>query len=137
MSFQAYLDNVKAKTGKSPAEFAKLATQKGLTKHGEIVAWLKSAFELGHGHATAVAGVILKGGNPPRSDAKKLEDLFSGTKASESCSRHRLPDWILESNSKIRPPPGASNLRVTGTPWSPIACVLMMRKKSMPKCCLG
>jgi uncharacterized protein DUF4287/uncharacterized protein DUF5655 len=82
MSFQAYLDNVKAKTGKSPAEFAKLATQKRLTKHGEIVRWLKSTFDLGHGHATAVAGVILKGGNPPRSDAQKLDDLFSATKAS-------------------------------------------------------
>ena len=82
MSYQAYLDNVKAKTGKSPADFAKLATQEGLTKHGEIVAWLKSTFELGHGHATAVAGVILNGDNPPRSDVKKPDDLFSGTKAS-------------------------------------------------------
>jgi hypothetical protein len=82
MSFQAYLDNVKAKTGKSPADFAKLANQKGLTKHGEIVSWLKSDYKLGHGHATAIAGVILKGGSPPRSDGKKLDDLFSGTKAS-------------------------------------------------------
>jgi hypothetical protein len=38
MSFQAYLDNVKAKTGKSPADFAKLVNQEGLTKHGGIVA---------------------------------------------------------------------------------------------------
>jgi hypothetical protein len=58
------------------------AGQKGLTKHGEIVAWLKKDFELGHGHATAIAGVILKGGKPPRSAATKLDDLFSGTKAS-------------------------------------------------------
>jgi hypothetical protein len=33
MSFQAYLDNVKAKTGKTPEDFAKLAAQKGLAKH--------------------------------------------------------------------------------------------------------
>jgi hypothetical protein len=82
MSFQAYLDNVQTKTGKSPADFAKLASQKGLTKHGEIVGWLKSDCKLGHGHATAIAGVILKGGKPPRSDATKLDELFSGTKAS-------------------------------------------------------
>jgi hypothetical protein len=82
MSFQAYLDAVKAKTGKSPAEFAKLAAQKDLTRHGEIVGWLKADYELGHGHATAIAGVILKSGSPPRSDAKKMDDLFSGTKAS-------------------------------------------------------
>jgi hypothetical protein len=29
MSFQAYLDNIQAKTGKSPADFSRLATEKG------------------------------------------------------------------------------------------------------------
>lgn len=58
MSFQAYLDNIKAKTGKSPEDFKKLAAQKGLlkpnTKAGQIVAWLKEDFDLGHGHAMAI-----------------------------------------------------------------------------------
>jgi hypothetical protein len=55
MSFQAYLDSVKAKTGKTLRDLAGLAAQKGLTKHGEIVAWLKRDFGLGHGHANAIA----------------------------------------------------------------------------------
>lgn len=63
MSFQAYLDNIKIKTGKGPEDFKKLATQKGFlekgklkptVKAGEIVAWLKSDFNLGHGHAMAI-----------------------------------------------------------------------------------
>ncbi|MGB2833022.1 MAG: DUF4287 domain-containing protein [Methylotenera sp.] len=58
MSFQAYLDNIKAKTGKTPEEFKQLAEQKWLlisgVKAGEIVAWLKQDFDLGHGHAMAV-----------------------------------------------------------------------------------
>jgi len=58
MSFQAYLDNIKAKTGKSPEDFKKLAEKKGLlkpeAKAGEIVAWLKKDFDLGHGHAMAI-----------------------------------------------------------------------------------
>lgn len=46
MSFQTYLANIKAKTGKSPEDFRKLAAQKGFTdgntikdgvKAGEIV----------------------------------------------------------------------------------------------------
>ena len=82
MSFQAYLDAVKAKTGKTPADFVKLAGQKGLTKHGELVAWLKSEFALGHGHATAIAGVVLKSGKPPRSATQKMDELFAGAKAS-------------------------------------------------------
>ena len=66
MSFQAYLDNVETKTGKTPNEFIKLAKQKGFgagTKAGEIVSWLKEDFELGHGHAMAMVHVILHGSN--------------------------------------------------------------------------
>jgi hypothetical protein len=63
MSFQAYIDNIKAKTGKSPADFKKLAEKKGFiidgelnskTKATEITNWLKDEFELGHGHAMAI-----------------------------------------------------------------------------------
>jgi hypothetical protein len=63
MSFQAYLDNIKAKTGKTPDDFKKLATEKGFMVDGklnptakatEITNWLKEEFELGHGHAMAI-----------------------------------------------------------------------------------
>jgi hypothetical protein len=67
MSFQAYIDNIKAKTGKTPADFKKLAEQKGFLnkgklvegiKAGQILAWLKEDFDLGHGHAMAVYAVF-------------------------------------------------------------------------------
>ncbi len=58
MSFQAYIDNIKAKTGKTPDDFKRVAAQKGLlepgVKAGAIVAWLKEDFGLGHGHAMAI-----------------------------------------------------------------------------------
>lgn len=58
MSFQAYLDNIEKKTGKTPDDFRKIAKEKGLlkpdVKAGEIVAWLKEDFGLGHGHAMAI-----------------------------------------------------------------------------------
>ena len=63
MSFQAYLDNIKAKTGKTPDDFKKLATEKGFIVDGklnptskatEITNWLKEEFDLGHGHAMAI-----------------------------------------------------------------------------------
>jgi hypothetical protein len=58
MSFQAYINNIKAKTGKSPEDFKKIAEKKGLlkpgVKAGEIVALLKEDFDLGHGHAMAI-----------------------------------------------------------------------------------
>ncbi len=67
MSFQAYIDNIKAKTGKSPEDFKKLAEKKGFLQNGqikdgvkatEIVSWLKDEFGLGHGHSMAVYAVF-------------------------------------------------------------------------------
>ena len=64
MSFQAYLDNIEAKTGKAPEEFIKLAKDMGFndqTKSMEIASWLKNEFGIGHGHAMALVHVIKNG----------------------------------------------------------------------------
>ncbi|MRG61237.1 DUF4287 domain-containing protein [Agromyces sp. CFH 90414] len=64
MSFQAYLDNVEAKTGITPRQFIELAREQGFdesTKTTPIVTWLKADYGLGHGHAMAIAHVITKG----------------------------------------------------------------------------
>lgn len=64
MSFQAYLDNIETKTGKTPAELVALAKEKGFgqqSKAGDIVAWLKEDFDLGRGHAMALVHVIKNG----------------------------------------------------------------------------
>ena len=62
MSFQAYLDNIHAKTGKTPEQFKALATRAGVfkpdMKAGELVAWLKQEFDLGHGHSMALWAVF-------------------------------------------------------------------------------
>lgn len=42
MSFQAYLKNIKTKTGLEPLEFRQLAKEKGLTYKGEIMATVKA-----------------------------------------------------------------------------------------------
>lgn len=61
MSFQAYLDNIEKKTGKTPAEIIADAQTAGFnadSKAGDIAAWLKKRYELGHGHAMALVHVI-------------------------------------------------------------------------------
>ena len=69
MSFQAYLDNIQAKTGKTPAQFRAWGRDRGFgdgnglgpgVKAGAIVAALKDEFALGHGHAMAIVA-LLKG----------------------------------------------------------------------------
>ena len=61
MSFQAYLDNVEEKTGKTPKQFIAEAKQKNITEFKDIIAWLKKDYGLGLGHARAVAYVIQHG----------------------------------------------------------------------------
>lgn len=65
MSFQAYLDNIETKTGKSPREFIEMAKAKGFdnpeTKAKEILNWLKEEFDLGRGHGMAIVHIIKEG----------------------------------------------------------------------------
>jgi hypothetical protein len=62
MSFQAYLDNIRAKTGKTPEEFMAHAAKAGVyrpdMKATDLVAWLKREYDLGHGHSMAIWAVF-------------------------------------------------------------------------------
>ena len=67
MTFQAYLDNIQEKTGKTPSDFKRMAAEKGFAgpdgiakgiKATQITDWLKADFGLGHGHAMAIVAVL-------------------------------------------------------------------------------
>jgi hypothetical protein len=67
MSFQAYMDNVEARTGRSPDALKAIAIEKGLAddqglapgvKAGAIIDWLKADYDLGHGHAMSIVAWI-------------------------------------------------------------------------------
>ncbi len=61
MSFEAYLENIKAKTGKTPEDLYTSAVKKGVynpdMKAAELVTWLKKEFGLGQGHSMAIWAV--------------------------------------------------------------------------------
>ncbi len=94
-TFQSYLDNIKAKTGLTAADFRRLAKEKGLTKAGEVVAWLKKDYGLGYGHAGAIWQVIAHADDVKASPTEKIDKLFAGSK-----SQWRKPYDALES--KVR-----------------------------------
>ncbi|MFO1166701.1 MAG: DUF4287 domain-containing protein [Rhodoblastus sp.] len=58
MSFQAYLDNIKAKTGMTPADFHAAAIKKNMLGADytatKFVEWLAADYGLGRGHAMAI-----------------------------------------------------------------------------------
>ncbi len=91
MSFQAYLDNIEDKTGKTPDQFIAMAEKKGFTdkstKAGVILAWLKEDFDLGRGHGMALVHVIKNGAK-------------IGDKHVESIGAHRDESNTLKLNGK-------------------------------------
>ncbi|MDF2511990.1 MAG: Uncharacterized protein K0S04_1856 [Herbinix sp.] len=58
MSFQAYIDNITTKTGKTPEQIRDEAINQGVLtedmKATVFTDWLKKEYQLGHGHAMAM-----------------------------------------------------------------------------------
>ncbi len=70
INLPVYFDNIKKKTGKTPADFKKLAISKGYFENGvlkptikakEVIAWLKKDFDLGYGHSLAIFHSLKEG----------------------------------------------------------------------------
>jgi len=85
MTFQAYIDTIKAKTGMDPEDFQKIAAEKGLLvgdiKAGPIQKWLKEDYDLGPGHSMALISVFRESllSQPSREEA--IDKFFLGPKA--------------------------------------------------------
>ena len=114
MSFQAYLDNIKAKTGKTPEDFKKIAEKKGLlepgVKAGEIVKWLKEDFDLGHGHAMAIYAVFSSAKSPGHSKEDAIDRHFSGNKSSWRPVFNGLLSKLNKSGDNIQIAPTSTYL---------------------------
>ncbi|MFM9918012.1 DUF4287 domain-containing protein [Lacisediminihabitans sp. H27-G8] len=85
MTFQAYLDTIKAKTGLDPEDFRPLARDKGLLEPGvtagQIKSWLKTDFDLGPGHAMALISILTPNGRASGSSDDRIDAIFAGAKA--------------------------------------------------------
>lgn len=110
MTFQAYLDTIKAKTGKTPADFARLAAQRGLATRADLMAWLKADFGLGHGHANVIAHLITQAGQPPMSASAKLDQHFAGPKAAWHQPYDKLLAKLARFGGEFRVAPTKSYL---------------------------
>jgi len=55
----SYFPSIEKKYGRPVAEWQRLIGDSPLTGHMELVAWLKSEYGLGHGHANALVAYHL------------------------------------------------------------------------------
>jgi len=112
MSFQAYLDNIKAKTGKTADDFKAMAAEKNLAKTGEIMDWLKSEFGLGHGHAMAIVHLIVHEAHGKSTVDEKIAKLFSGAKAGWRQSYDDLMAQINSFGNDVSSSPGQTYINL-------------------------
>ena len=78
---QKQAQNIATRTGRPFEEWVALARASGKTKHGEILAWLKSEHGFGHGDANLVALTALRGPAAPQGD-DLVDAIYAGPKAS-------------------------------------------------------
>jgi len=57
----SYFPSIEKKYGRSIADWQKIIADCGLEKHMQIVGYLKTEYNMGHGHANALVGWTLAG----------------------------------------------------------------------------
>src|SRR5690606_28607432 len=99
------LSNIEKRTGKSLAELSALVQESGLSKHGELVAMLKSTLGMGHGDANLLVHFVRNAGasgsaSPQeRPPGQVLDELYAGPKA----ALRPLHERLLEELERIGP----------------------------------
>lgn len=58
---ESYFPSIEKKYGRSITEWQKIIASCGIEKHMQIVNYLKSEYQMGHGHANALVGWTLAG----------------------------------------------------------------------------
>jgi hypothetical protein len=110
--FQSYLENIKAKTGKTPDDFRVLAKEQGLTKAREVYDWLKKDFGLGYGHAGAIWYLIGHADDVKATSEDRLAKLFAGKKAVWRKPYDALAVKIAKLGSDVEIAPNLSYINV-------------------------
>ena len=90
------LANMEKRTGKSLEELTRIVQESGLSKHGELVAMLKSSLGMGHGDANLLVQHVRRAGEPNAASAQErsvdqvLDELYTGPKAALRPIHERL-----------------------------------------------
>ena len=85
------LANIEKRTGKTLAELTAIVKNSGLSKHGELVAMLKSALGMGHGDANTLVHIVMKSDGQSAASAQGLsgdqvlDGLYVGQR--QGCAR--------------------------------------------------
>ena len=97
------LANIEKRTGKSIAELTAIVKGSGLSKHGELVAMLKSTLGMGHGDANALVHTALKSDGQSAATAQGLsaEQVLDGLYTGPKAALRPVHDRLLAALRKL------------------------------------
>jgi predicted transport protein len=97
------LANIEKRTGKSIAELTKIVKNSGLSKHGELVAMLKSTLGMGHGDANTLVHTVLKSDGQSAAAAQGLsaEQVLDGFYTGPKAELRPIHDKLLQAIRKF------------------------------------
>ena len=95
---QTQISNIERSSGRTMAEWRAEAAARGLAKHGQILAWLKTDHGMSHGNANRVAIEALKPAEAP-SEAAQIDAIYSGRNA----GLRPLHDRVIETVAAFGP----------------------------------
>lgn len=95
-AMNSMIKNLEEKTGKSLEQWKTIAKKSGFAKHGEIVKFLKTEHEMGHGYANMVAHSVL---NPDvmKQTETASDDLLAAQYAGAKANLKPFYDKLLQA----------------------------------------
>jgi hypothetical protein len=91
------LANIEKRTGKSLAELTGIINSSGLTKHGELVAMLKSTLGMGHGDANMLVHTVRQSDGQGAAAAQGLsaDDVVAGLYTGPKAALRPIHDRVM------------------------------------------
>lgn len=99
------LANIEKRTGRSLAELADIIRASGLSKHGELVAMLKSTLGMGHGDANTLVHTVKQSDGQSAAAAQGLspDDVVSGIYTGPKAALRPIHDRVMAAIRGLGP----------------------------------
>jgi hypothetical protein len=115
-ALETQLSNIEKKTGKSRTALMTDITASGKTKHGDIVAWLKSGYGLGHGDANTLTHFALRGGTFEAPENAAADDVLDAIYKDKKAHQRPIHEALMAAITgfgefEIAPKQGYVSLR--------------------------
>lgn len=93
--------NIEKRTGKSLEELTAIVKDSGLSKHGELVAMLKTSLGMGHGDANALVHAALKSDGESAASGLSDDQILSGLYTGPKAALRPIHDKLLSEIKKL------------------------------------